>query len=196
MRTHKEDPIRVSLTVGGNRIEYPGKSTTKTANITTFKIHTNYVISTRGAIYAGWDIGNYYLETPMGRSEYFRIHIILMPPDIIEHYNLNELVNQYGLIYMDIIRGMYGLPQAGILEKLTQTTFKQPWIISDKTKTSIVAKCVETYFIHIVSGRFLNWLCWTGACRSSGECTKNVLWKYHNRLGRKHIVRYNNEMGW
>ena len=44
-----------------------------------------------------------------------RIHIKLIPSDIIAHYNLNDLVDQDGWIYMEIIRGMYGLPQAGIL---------------------------------------------------------------------------------
>ena len=51
----------------------------------------------------------------MGRSEHIRIHIILVPPDIIENYKLNELVDQYGCIYIEIIRGMCELPQAGIL---------------------------------------------------------------------------------
>ena len=45
-----------------------------------------------------------------------RIHIRLIPPDIIAHYNLNDLVDQYEWINMEIIRENYGLPQAGILE--------------------------------------------------------------------------------
>ena len=44
------------------------------------------------------------------------IHIRLIPPEIIAHYNLNDLVDQYGWIYMEIIRGMHGLPQSSILE--------------------------------------------------------------------------------
>ena len=108
----KEDPIQVQLTVGVNWIEYQGKGTIKTKYFTIFKIHINSVISTRGARYDRWDMRNYYIETPMGRSEYTRINIRLIPPDIIEHYNLNDLVDQYGWIYMKIIREMYGLPQA------------------------------------------------------------------------------------
>ena len=45
----------------------------------------------------------------MGRLEYMIIHIRLTPPDIIAKYNLNELLDQDGWIYMEIIRGMYGL---------------------------------------------------------------------------------------
>ena len=68
MPPQKKDPIRVRLTVEVNIIEYMGKLTTKTADITTFNIHINSVISTQGARYSGWDIVNYYLEIPMGRS--------------------------------------------------------------------------------------------------------------------------------
>ena len=76
VQPQKEDPNRVRLAVGGNRIEYTGKLRTKTADFITFKIHINSVIYTRGARYDRWDIGNYSLETPMGRSAYMIIHII------------------------------------------------------------------------------------------------------------------------
>ena len=51
-----------------------------------------------------------------------RIHIRLIPPDIIAHYNLNDLVDEDVCIYTKIIRGMYGLPEVGILanNSLTQ----------------------------------------------------------------------------
>jgi hypothetical protein len=38
----------------------------------------------------------------------------LFPQDIIEHYHLLNIVLN-GYIYMEIQKGMYGLPQAGIL---------------------------------------------------------------------------------
>ena len=85
------------------------------SDITTFKIHINSVISTQGKRYAGWDIRNYYLETIMVFSEYMIMHIILITPEIIAHYNSNDLVDQDGWIYMKIIRVIYGMPQVGIL---------------------------------------------------------------------------------
>ena len=96
----KEDPTKVRLAVGGGKIGYPEKVTIEMVDITTFNICINSLISTRGAQYSGWEIGNYFLETPMRMSEYMRIHIILVPPDIIAHYKLNELVDQDGCIYM------------------------------------------------------------------------------------------------
>ena len=68
LRPQKEDPIRVRFTVGGNCIEYSGKVTTKTADLTTFKLNIHLVLSTHSANDAGRDIINYYLVTPMERS--------------------------------------------------------------------------------------------------------------------------------
>ena len=74
----------------------------------------NSVISTRGARYACIDIDNMYLATPMNRHEYMRIPVKLIPKEFIDEYNFWPLVYN-GFVYCQIDRGMYGLPQAGIL---------------------------------------------------------------------------------
>ena len=38
-----------------------------------------------------------------------------MPKDVIAHYKLNEIATPEGYIYCEIRKGMYGLPQAGII---------------------------------------------------------------------------------
>ena len=55
-----------------------------------------------------------YLETPLDRYEYMWMPLKLFPDDIIEHYNLREKALN-GYVYMEIRRGIYGLPQDGIL---------------------------------------------------------------------------------
>ena len=55
-----------------------------------------------------------YLEIPLDRYEYMKMPMRLIPDDIIEHYGLKEKALN-GYAYMEICRGMYGLPQAGIL---------------------------------------------------------------------------------
>jgi hypothetical protein len=45
-----------------------------------------------------------------------RIPIYMIPQTIIEHYNLLPLVHN-GFIMTEIRKGIYGLPQAGILAK-------------------------------------------------------------------------------
>ena len=61
-----------------------------------------------------FDIKNYFLGTPLPRKEYMKIHISLLPQEIIDEYNLMPKVNN-GHVYVAIGKGMYGLPQAGIL---------------------------------------------------------------------------------
>jgi hypothetical protein len=78
------------------------------------KLLWNSTISTRGARFAGADIKNMYLETPLDRYEYMKMSLSLFPQDIINHYGLlDKALNGY--IYMEIHKGMYGLPQAGIM---------------------------------------------------------------------------------
>ena len=113
-RPQKEDPNRVRITAGGNLIQYPGELTTRTADMRTSKIMWNSVISTRGARYMVADAGNFYLATPMERKEYLRIAVELIPQEFMDEYNLHIKVKN-GYVYCEIVRGMYGLPQAGIL---------------------------------------------------------------------------------
>ena len=40
-----------------------------------------------------------------------------IPDEIIEQYNLRELVDDDGYVYCEILKGMYGLPQAGIISQ-------------------------------------------------------------------------------
>jgi hypothetical protein len=102
------------MTVGGNLIDYPFELTTHTADMVSSKILWNSVISTKGAHFAGFNIKNMYLKTPLDQFEYMKMPITLFPATIIAHYSLNEKVLN-GYVYMEIRKGMYGLPQAGIL---------------------------------------------------------------------------------
>jgi hypothetical protein len=55
-----------------------------------------------------------YLKTPLDQFEYMKIPIALIPGDLIKNYQLQEKVLD-GYVYMEIRKGMYRLPQAGIL---------------------------------------------------------------------------------
>jgi hypothetical protein len=117
---HKEEKERTRLTVGGDQIEYPGDKSTRTAGLTTAKILINSIISTLGTKFLVIDINNFYLNTHLGRFEYMVINLSLLPQERIDNYYLIEL-EQDGNVYIEIQKGMYGLPQAGILaNKLLQ----------------------------------------------------------------------------
>ena len=115
VRPEKADPNRTRLTVGGNRINYPGEVGTPTAEMMLAKILFNSVISTKGARFMTMDIKNFYLGTPMKRFEYLKLKLSDIPQEIIDEYNLMEKVTPDEYVYVEIRRGMYGLPQGGLL---------------------------------------------------------------------------------
>jgi hypothetical protein len=56
----------------------------------------------------------------MERFEYMRLRKHLIPEEIIKKYDLRKLVHN-GFLYMEIQKGIYGLPQTGMLaSKLLQ----------------------------------------------------------------------------
>jgi hypothetical protein len=61
----KEDPNRVRINVGGNLIDYLFELTARTADKVSSKILWNSVISTKDACFAGANIDNMYLKTPL-----------------------------------------------------------------------------------------------------------------------------------
>jgi hypothetical protein len=63
-KPHKKEKERVRLTIGGDRLDYSGDVATSTADITTFKILINSILSTADSAMMMMDIKNYYLGTP------------------------------------------------------------------------------------------------------------------------------------
>jgi hypothetical protein len=114
IKDHKEEKELTRLTFGGDQIEYPGEKSTRTAGLTTAKILINSVISTLGAKFLVIDINNFYLNTPLGRFKYMVINFSSLPQEMIDKYDFIRLA-QDGKVYIEIQKGMYGLPQAGIL---------------------------------------------------------------------------------
>ena len=61
--------------------------TTRTADMLTAKLMWNSVISTPGARYAGMDIKNFYLGTPMKDYEYMKMPLKMFPEHVRKQYN-------------------------------------------------------------------------------------------------------------
>ena len=70
VRPKKTDPNRTRITIGGNRICFPGDVGTPIASLELSKIVFNSVFSRPGAKFASFDISNLYLYTPLDRPEY------------------------------------------------------------------------------------------------------------------------------
>ena len=109
-----EDLFLIRFTVSGNMIDYPGNVATPTTELATVNVHLNSVILDVNAFYTTVDIKNYCLGAPVNRFEYMRIPVNHIPQDIILQYNLEGLtVNDHVLV--EIRKGMYGLPQVGLI---------------------------------------------------------------------------------
>ena len=72
-----DNPNRVQITVGGNLINYSFELTNHTTDMVSSKILWDSTISTKGARFAGANIKNMYLETPLDQYEYMKIPLSL-----------------------------------------------------------------------------------------------------------------------
>jgi len=75
------------------------------------------------------NLKDFYLSTPMLAKDYAYMHIpvAVLPPNIIEHYQLQPLIHK-GHIYIKIWCSMYGLPQAGKLANVQLQAFLEPHV--------------------------------------------------------------------
>ena len=100
----------------GNLItDYTGKISTEIAGLELIKMYWNSVLSTTKAKYTTMDISNMYLNTPLDCLKYMRMPLTDIPQEIIDEYNLSDLVTPHGWIYMEIRKALYGLSQSGAL---------------------------------------------------------------------------------
>jgi hypothetical protein len=116
-RPEKTPKIRVRMTIGGNLITYDGTTSTKAAELPTLKLFINSVLSTPYAKFLTGDLKDFYLNTarmPEKDFAYMKLPINIIPDDIIAHYALQDLIYK-DHVYVEVSKGIYGLPQAGKL---------------------------------------------------------------------------------
>ena len=125
-RPEKANPFRIRWTIGGDRLNYSGDASTKTADLITCKAMFNSVISTLEARFMTADIAAFYLGTPLDPAdyEYIKIHIRNIPQKMIDLYDLKP--DPDGFVYAEVRKGMYGLAQAGRIANDRLTKFLEP----------------------------------------------------------------------
>jgi len=102
---------RVRGTIGGDRVNYPGEVSARTAEMEVVKLLLNSVLNTAGAKWMTADITDYYLNTPLERKEYLRIQRKFLPEEVIKEFGFDKyMIN--GSVLFEVNKGMYGLPQA------------------------------------------------------------------------------------
>ena len=95
IRTGKAETHRTRITVGGNLLDYSGTITTPTATITTAKCLFKSVVSTPAAKCVLSDIKKIYLNNALPYPEYMIFHIATIPQEIIDEYNLLNIVDNH-----------------------------------------------------------------------------------------------------
>ncbi len=88
VRPEKAEPNHTRFMVGGDRINYPGKVATPTAEMHVAKMLFNSIISTRGARFMTMDISNFYVMTPLHQPKFIRMKLSNIPDKIINEYKL------------------------------------------------------------------------------------------------------------
>ncbi len=100
VQPEKAEPNRMHFTVGGDRINYPGKVATPTAEMLVAKMLFNSVISTKGTHFMTMDISNFYLMTPLHHPKFIHVNLSDIPDKVIEEYKLREKDTKNGSVYI------------------------------------------------------------------------------------------------
>ena len=84
------------------------------ADINTAKLHWNSVVSMPNAKYMCLDIKIFYLIAALEYFKYMKMPLSLFSVWIIKQYDLKKHAKE-GWVHLKMQRGIWGLPQAGIL---------------------------------------------------------------------------------
>ncbi len=208
LKPNKEEVNQTRLMMGGDRINYPDDCGTPTADMILFKILVNCIISTPNAKCRMMDIKDFYLWTPMKLPEYMRLKLTDIPDEVIEHYNLQELATADEYVYCEVTKGMYGLPQAGIIaqelleKRLGEHGYYQSKIINGlwKHKTRPICFClvVDDFSVKYVNradaDHLINTIRKYYLMTVDEDATKyiglTIQWDYTNRKAHIHMPGY------
>ena len=85
--------------MGGDKLPYPDDAGSPAANMLETKLLINSVISNakKGARFLSVDLKDHFLNTPMSRPEYMRVHYRHLPLDIRKFYDLDKLITPDGI---------------------------------------------------------------------------------------------------
>ena len=82
------------------------ETTTRKADLTTCKLHMNGVVSTPGARFAGGNVKDFYLNTPLKRKRYGKVRAKYIPEETIRKHNLEQYIEDYRWLHFEIGKGM------------------------------------------------------------------------------------------
>ena len=96
-------------------MKYPVDCGTPTVDLTTVKILLNGLVSTPNTKFMTIYVKYFYFNTMMSRSEYMRLKISDLPENMVQQYNNEAKATKDGYMYLEMKRGVYGIPQSGLI---------------------------------------------------------------------------------
>ena len=100
IRPTKAEVNHVCVTVGRDRLDFPGATTTHCASLTTTKCLLNSTISTPIDRFMTLDIKDFYYGNAMDRYEYMKLALACIPDENFDQYSLRTLSSD-GWVYLD-----------------------------------------------------------------------------------------------
>jgi hypothetical protein len=100
-RPQKEDPNRIRITAGRNRVAYESSPSMHTADLATAKPHWNSIISMLGARYMCLDIIIFYLMARLEYYKYIQMLLSRFPKWIQIQYNMKQSAYK-GCIHLEM----------------------------------------------------------------------------------------------
>ena len=104
----------------------------------------------------------------MARYEYMRLKLYNIPDDVARHYKVATKDKSYGYVYIEIKRGMYELPQSGLLaQKLLEKRLNAEGYIQDIVVPSLWTHswrpvtftiCVDDFGVKYVGKQYVDHL--------------------------------------
>ena len=85
-------------------------------SLTIAKLLLNSIVLTINAHFITIYIKDFYLNTPIERSKYMRLKLSDLTNSVVQQYNLNAKATRDRYVHVNIRRGMYGIPQSGLIE--------------------------------------------------------------------------------
>ena len=115
LRPNKAVHERLRMCMGGDNMESVMETTTRTSDLTTCTLHMNGVVSTPGARFAGGDVKDFYLNTPLKKKRYVKVRAKYISEETIKKHKLEQYIEDDGWLHFEIGKGMYSISEAGRL---------------------------------------------------------------------------------
>ena len=171
---------RVRGTFGGDRSSYTGRKSAKTAELEAVKGLMTAAVHEKAHLTAA-DIKDFYLAEPMERAEYLKIPVRLFSDAILDELALRPYIEN-GFIHMEVVRTMYGLPQAGLLAQIGLVKLLNangyiedsiiPMLFTHRTNGIIFTLVVDDFLIKWRTQESIDHL--LGVLRSKYEITSDI----------------------